>query len=51
MNDRKENEAQALKVTISKDVIKFSDLMRKLDDDKRYRREIARNYYEARRKS
>ena len=51
INDRKENEAQALKVTISKDVIKFSDLMRALKDERRHRQEIARNYYEARRKS
>ncbi len=48
---KKEQEEAALKVTISKDVIKFSDVMRKIQDDKRNREEIARNYYEARRKS
>ena len=51
INDRKETEAQALKVTISKDVIKFSDFIRNLEDEKRHRHEIAGNYYKARGKS
>ena len=48
---KKEQEEAALKVTISKDVIKFSDFIRNLEDEKRHRHEIAGNYYKARGKS